>query len=189
MVTIDQNNSARWIKYISIAKEIWPQLFNVFFTYFVSLSIFPSVLVTIGSTTDSLGKYWNVIVCFLSFNLCAMIGNISVDLIKHKIPPNRLWIMTVARIIFIPFFLFCNAKPDKRTWTVLFPHDWTYSIGVTLLALTSGYAGSLAIIYAPVSVSDSSNASTAGMMASFSLMIGILAGILFANLLTYIITI
>lgn len=189
MVTNDNGNSARWANYIHIAKEVWPQLFNVFFTYFVSLSIFPSVLVTTKSTSDNLGNYWNVIVCFLSFNFWAMIGNILVDLVGPKIPPNRLWIMTVARVIFIPFFLFCNAKPDKRTWPVLFPQDWIYALGVLFMALTSGYTGSLAMVYTPISVSDSSNASTAGMMASFSLMIGILAGILFSNVLTYIITI
>lgn len=189
MVTVERTRPGRWTGYVEIVKEIWPQLFNVFFTYFVSLSLFPSVLVVTDSTSGSLGIYWSVIVCFLSFNLCAMIGNLLVDVIKHKIPPNRLWILTVSRILFIPFFLFCNAKPDDRTWTVLFPQDWVYGTGVALMALTSGYTSSLAMVYAPVSVSDPANASTAGMMASFSLMIGIMSGILFSNVLTYIITI
>lgn len=188
MLTGERRGSDRWREYAEIVKEIWPQLLNVFFTYFVSLSLFPSVLVVTDSTSGFFGIYWNVIVCFLSFNLFAMIGNLLVDL-KHKIPPNRLWILSVSRILFIPFFLFCNAKPKDRTWTVLFPQDWVYGTGVTLMALTSGYTSSLAMVYSPVSVSDPANSSTAGMMASFSLMIGIMSGILFSNVLTYIITI
>ena len=177
---------SKWRKYIIIGKKTWIQLFNVFFVYFISLSIFPSVLVGIESSSGSLGKYFLTVTCFLSFNLFAMIGNILVDWIPIKIPAKYLFIPVIGRIFFIPFFLFCNLNPIHRTTQVWIQSDLIYSIGVVFLALTSGYFGSLAMIYTPKTLSNDhpEYSSVAGMMASFSLMIGIMSGIMFSILLT-----
>jgi len=104
-------------KYLSIFRLCWPQLLNVFLVYVVSLSLFPAVCADIESTDNILPvKYFSPIVCFLSFNLFAMLGNLCVtDLLPWlQISPQKLWIPVVARLVFIPFFLFCNYAPDKR---------------------------------------------------------------------------
>lgn len=59
-------------------------------------------------------KYFLPVLCFLNFNLLAMIGNLLATERLPRIPPNRLWIPVVLRLLFIPFFLFCNYSPDTR---------------------------------------------------------------------------
>ena len=106
-----------WRKYLAIFRLCWPQLFNVFFVYVISLSLFPAVCADIVSTENMFPqKYFAPILCFLSFNLFAMFGNLCcTDLLPWlQVSPKKLWIPVVARIIFIPFFLFCNYAPDKR---------------------------------------------------------------------------
>lgn len=171
--------------YLLILKRIWVQLFNIFFVYFITLALFPALLAAIVSNTSLAGKYFTVVWCFLSFNLFAMMGNIAVDFFPHLIREQYLWMWVVGRSLFIPYFVFCNVKADTRTAPVFFYNDTFYIMGVIVFALTSGYMSSLAIIAAPKSV-GAKHASIAGMMASFTLMVGIATGIsssfLFANL-------
>ena len=160
--------------YMIILKQIWVQLFNVFFIYFVSLLLFPPVLARVPSTTGFAGGYFVPVFCFLSFSLFGSLGNILIDYVP-KVPAKYLWIPTLLRVLFIPFFLYCNFKGVERTSIVLFG-DWVYVIGVAVFATSTGYFSSLAIYYAPKLVSVE-HASLAGMMSSFSLMMGIMAGI------------
>ena len=160
--------------YMIIFKQIWVQLFNVFFIYFVSLLLFPPVLARVPSITGFAGDYFGPVFCFLSFSLFGSLGNILIDYVP-KVPAKYLWIPTLLRVLFIPFFLFCNFKGTDRTSIVLFG-DWVYTIGVVVFATSTGYFSSLAIYYAPKLVSKE-HASMAGMMSSFSLMMGIMMGI------------
>ena len=150
--------------YLLILKQIWIHLFSVFFVYFITLALFPALLAAIVSNTSLAGKYFTVVWCFLSFNLFAMLGNIAVDFFPNLINQRRLWIWVLARMIFIPFFVFCNVKAETRTAPVFFYNDTFYIIGVALFALTSGYMSSVAITVAPKSV-DPQHASIAGMMS------------------------
>lgn len=183
--TSDEDNKKERPPYLLILKQVWLHLFSIFFVYFVSLALFPAVLAGVISTTSLAGPYFAVVWCFLSFNTCAMLGNIAVDFWPKLIPEKRLWIFVVARLLFVPFFLFCNFKPDTRTVPVVFYNDAFYILGVMLFALTSGFMSSVAITMAPKSVAPE-HASVAGMMASLTLMIGIATGIsssfLFANM-------
>jgi equilibrative nucleoside transporter 1/2/3 len=87
------------IPYFTIFKKCLPQLFNVFFVFFVTLAIFPAVhsgwlliygslevvakncifLVTDIKRSDEnffiSEKYFTEITCFLTFNFCAMVGS------------------------------------------------------------------------------------------------------------------
>jgi len=55
----------------------------------------------------------------------------------------------MLRAVFIPFFMFCNFKPEKRTLPVLFGNDYVYCVGGLLMALTNGYFSSLSMMFAP----------------------------------------
>ena len=162
--------------YLIVLKKTWVMLFNIFFTYVVTLGLFPALLAQIKSTSSLDGQYFSVVWCFLSFNLFAMIGNISLDFLPNLIQGKRVWIFVILRIIFIPFFVFCNVKADTRTADVWFHNDAFYIIGVVLLAVTHGYISSLAIVLVPKIV-ETRHASIAGMMSSFTVMLGIAIGI------------
>lgn len=175
--------------YFKVLREIWPQCLNVFFIFFVTLAIFPAVQANVKST-GSLGwltdKYFSPVTCFLVFNSFAMIGNVFPNWITWP-GPDKLWIPVFARLAFIPFFLFCNYNPATRTWPVYFGNDWFYVIGGMFLGLTSGYYSSLAMMYAPRTVSDPDHAPIAGMMAAFFLILGIFLGVNFSLVLSSII--
>ena len=161
-----------------ILRQIWQPLFCIFYANFISLTLFPAVLANVQSTTALAGKFFSVLWCFLSFNLCAMAGNITVDLLPRRTAFARrwLWLMALARTLFLPFFLFCNFKPTTRAVGVAFSNDAFFIIGVAVFAFSHGYVSSLGMITAPASVHPH-HASVAGMMASFTIMVGIASGI------------
>lgn len=167
---------------VTILIRIWPKIwlpaFNNFMVMFVSLVSFPTVIANIHPTQDYVPKeYFSPVFCFLSFNLFAVIGN----LLSNHIPSSsassaRLTMMILLRMLFIPFFLFCNYSPASRSLPVLFDHDLYPILGCVLLALSSGYFSSVVQMNLPKCV-ELRDAPVAGMVASFSCMIGILAGV------------
>ncbi|CAG2174700.1 unnamed protein product [Oppiella nova] len=174
--------------YWAVFKQIWVQCFNVFMVFFVTLSIFPAVHAEIkpideaffGDVTD---KYYSAVNCFLVFNLFAMVGNVFPN--WFTIPgPKYLWVPVVARVLFIPFFLFCNYNPGARQWPVLIDNDYVFIMGGVLLGLSSGYFSSLCMMYAPREVPPE-HAGTAGMMAAACLVIGIFCGVNFSLVLSW----
>lgn len=177
-------------EYWKVFKGSARQLFNVFFTFFVSLSIFPSIHSDIASSNGSdnfLGNQFVNVTCFLSFNLFAMLGSWLASHYQKTGPKNLTWLV-VARIIFIPLFLFCNYQPKNvvRTVPVLIKEDWIYWPIAILMALSSGYTSSLAMMYSSRSVQDSA---TAGMFAAAMLVTGIFCGLAFSMALSMLVQI
>lgn len=75
--------------YWRIFKESFMQLFNVFFIFFVTLTIFPGIHSKIepsDKTKDFLGivpeNLFTPITCFLTFNLFAMLGSLTTSWVK-----------------------------------------------------------------------------------------------------------
>ncbi|CAG7733168.1 unnamed protein product [Allacma fusca] len=178
--------------YFSILKKCFPQCVNVFLVFFVTLSVFPTVISDIGMSDPNFiitEKYFTQVTCFLTFNLFAMIGNVFPSLFQW--PSARfLWIPVVLRFLFVPFFLFCQYKPlsPTRTLPIYIANDWVYWGGSVLLGLTSGYYSSLAMIYCPRTV-ESENAPVAGMFGAAFLITGIFAGITFSSVMKDIVSI
>ncbi|VDP61009.1 unnamed protein product [Heligmosomoides polygyrus] len=87
---------------------------------------------------------------FLNFNVFASIGSLSANYIQLP-KPRYLWIPVLLRVLFIPFFMFCNYQPvgKTRTAAVVFKNEWWFTIAGSLMALTCGYFSSLALIYTP----------------------------------------
>jgi len=170
-----------------IFKQGYKQFLSVFFVFFVTLACFPAILASVKADEGFfIGKDWfTAVTCFLFFNLFAMIGNLAANL--KKLPgPNLVWIPVVLRVLFIPFFMFCNARPESRMLPVLITNEYVYILGGILLAFTSGYYSSLTMMYAPGCV-EPRYQPYAGMMAAFSLITGIFLGVLFASPLTLMI--
>lgn len=154
---------------------------------FVSLSVFPSVIANTKSLNHFVpDKFFSPIFCFLSFNLFAVIGNLLPNHIPMTNKQGKLFILILSRILFIPFFLLCNYNPTNRKWPVIFSNDIYPVIGCIFLALTSGFLSSSVQMNMPKLV-DLKDAPIAGMMASFSCMLGILAGVSIAPILSHIV--
>jgi len=72
----------------TIFKQSFPQLFNVFFIFFVTLTVFPAIHSDIKQSNDD--KFMGIvpkdlftaITCFLTFNVFAMLGSLTTSWIK-----------------------------------------------------------------------------------------------------------
>ncbi|KAK7081856.1 Nucleoside transmembrane transporter activity protein [Halocaridina rubra] len=177
--------------YWHIFKKAFPQLFNVFMVFFVTLAVFPAVLADTCRTEENFPispKYFQAVTCFLTFNLFAMLGNMLPGLFTWP-SPRFLCIPVILRILLIPAFVFCHFYPVKveRIMPVLIDSDWAYWVLAVILGLTSGYYSSLAMMYCPRTV-EPEYAPVAGMMGAASLITGIFAGINFQIVCTWAVT-
>ncbi|XP_030751231.1 equilibrative nucleoside transporter 1-like [Sitophilus oryzae] len=178
--------------YMEIIKKAFPQLYNVFFIFFVTLATFPAVQADIKKSSPNFfiqnGEIYRQILCFLTFNIFAMIGSI---LPSYYIWPKKeyLWIPVTLRFLYIPLYLFCNYQPIgiQRILPVGIDNDYVYWFIAATMALTSGYFSSIAMMYAPSTVPEH-QASIAGMFAGAALITGIFSGILISFLWPWLVS-
>uniref|UniRef100_A0A6G1SIM5 Equilibrative nucleoside transporter 1 n=1 Tax=Aceria tosichella TaxID=561515 RepID=A0A6G1SIM5_9ACAR len=167
-----------------VFKKCWPQCMNVFFTFYFTLALFPSVMAGIQQKDNLLSnKYFAPVCCFLAFNLFALVGNLISGWTTWP-GKDRVWMLVAVRVLFVPFFLFCNFNPSTRHWPVLIESDIIYTLGNVLMALTSGYLSSLCMMFASSGLSQD-EAPKAGMLAAFFLVFGIFMGINSSFILTW----
>ncbi|XP_076249264.1 NADPH-dependent diflavin oxidoreductase 1 isoform X2 [Calliopsis andreniformis] len=169
--------------YWKIFKQCFPQLFNTFFVFFVTLALFPSVQSDIQRSDPNFvvsEDYYSTVMCFLTFNITALIGSSIASLI-HWPSKKYLMIPVVLRVLYIPLFLLCNYQPKgiSRILPVYINNDWVYFVIAVTMGVTSGYFSSLSMMYCPRMV-DSQYTATAGMFGAASLITGIFTGILFS---------
>ncbi|XP_045490361.1 equilibrative nucleoside transporter 3 [Pieris rapae] len=164
-----------------IFRQGFIQFYNVFLTFFVTLSVFPAIHSDIKPmSTDFFGDQFTRITCFLTFNAMAMIGNITASLWQYP-TPRWLSVFTTLRILFIPLFFLCNYQPlrRQRTLPVLINNDWVYWVMSVVMGWSSGHASSLGMMYVGGTVAPE-HAATAGMLGGAMLVTGIVSGVTFS---------
>uniref|UniRef100_A0A914GXN6 Equilibrative nucleoside transporter 1 n=1 Tax=Globodera rostochiensis TaxID=31243 RepID=A0A914GXN6_GLORO len=173
--------------YIAIFSEVCRQLFDVWLVFFVTLALFPTVLLNVKmgevspfiynqKTSEILNRQLTI---FLNFNLFATIGSWLAGYF-HWPSPEYLSLPIAFRLVFLPLFWFCNYQPESTIRQFVFIYnEWAFIILIALMALTHGYWSSLSMIYAPKHVDDSKS-QIVGMMSGFFLVLGIASGILFS---------
>lgn len=179
------------IPYWTIFKKCFPQCFNVFFVFFVTLTVFPAIHSDVKRVDPDFfisQTYFVVVTCFLTFNLFAMIGS-SLSAVVAWPSAKFLVYPVLLRAVFIPLFLVCNYLPEKinRVLPILIMNDWVYWIAAIALGLTSGYFSSVAMMYCPRTV-EPQHAATAGMFGAASLITGICAGIVFSSVMPWFVS-
>ncbi|CAG2118134.1 unnamed protein product, partial [Medioppia subpectinata] len=176
---IDKTSKTGVDMYLYVFCKIWLLLVNIIVTYFITYSLFPSLQANIKPVGRIIAdKYFSPIFCFLLFPVFNTIGNYLAE-VSAKPSETLLTVLSLLRLSFIPFFLLCNYYPYDRHMSVLVANDWVYIAGAISMAVTSGYLSSICIMYCPVGV-EPRYASLAGMMASFSILFGILLGFTFS---------
>ncbi|XP_022919891.1 equilibrative nucleoside transporter 1-like [Onthophagus taurus] len=173
--------------YWLLIKQTSTQLYNVFMTFMVTLTCFPAILSNIKSGDDNFfisTNYYGDVMCFLNFNVSAMIGSIVGGFYVFP-KPRFIWIAVTIRIIFIPIFLFCNYTPpvpdEARRVGVLIYNDYVYLIFGMVHGFTCGYYTSACLMIIPGMV-DKQYAHIAGMLGGVVLILGIFFGIMLAFL-------
>lgn len=92
--------------YWKIFKEAFPQLFNVFLIFFVTLSIFPAVYSDIKQYDEDFlvpKDMFPTVTCFLTFNFCAMLGSLLTSWIKWVSIDKLLLLLVLENFIYSAF--------------------------------------------------------------------------------------
>ncbi|CAJ0957036.1 unnamed protein product, partial [Mesorhabditis belari] len=189
-------------EYKRTIKEGWIQFVNVFLIFFVTLSLFPAVMMNVKPNAPKANgefdydfifpkdQYVNIS-CFLLFNVFAFIGSMLASATKPLLSPKVLTICCWIRLLLIPAIVMCNYQPlgkggARRKLAIWILNPWAYMSLAMIMSLSSGYFSSLAMMYAP-RVVDSSRARLAGMISAFILICGVVAGLWFSVILAQIV--
>lgn len=167
--------------YWEILKALSPMALSVSFVFFVTLSLFPSIVSGILSVNKDNGSKWTnqlfaPMMCFLLFNLGDLAGRTMagfMPLFSEK--SIALRVLCASRIIFIPLFALCNYRPDSRRFPVVFNNDICPIILNVFFATSNGYLGSLCMMYGPKLV-NGKHAEVAGTIMALFLSSGLALG-------------
>ncbi|XP_014218272.1 equilibrative nucleoside transporter 1 isoform X2 [Copidosoma floridanum] len=175
-----------------VFKQCALQCFNVWFVFFVTLSIFPAVQSDIRKSNPDFivhEDYYPTLMCFMTFNVTAMLGSYLASLFQW--PSKKFVILPILlRALFIPLFLVCNYLPKDVTASqrhyILIDDDWMFFAIAVAMGITSGYFSSISMMYCSSSV-EPQYASTAGMFGAAFLITGVFSGILFSYVMPIIV--
>jgi len=178
-----QNNSVSLATYGEVFKTSWRYQVSVFLNFATTLSVFPSVIVLIqsqysGDKDNTFAQtYFIPVTCFLLFNVGDYVGRTLASLIKQ---PNSsvfgqyiILALSVARIAFIPLFLYCNAAPDSRSMPVAFDKDAVYYTLMIVFSISNGYIGNICMMMGPKTVQNDSYQEIVASMLVSILVLGI----------------
>ncbi|XP_062436604.1 equilibrative nucleoside transporter 3 isoform X2 [Rhea pennata] len=155
--------------------------FCVFYVFFISIIIFPSLSSNIESVNKSSGSLWTnkyfvPLTSFLLYNFADWCGRQITVWIQAPGPKSKLLpALVLLRTVSLPLFILSNYQPRTRIKTVVFNRDVYPVVFTTLLGLSNGYLGTLAIIYGPKIV-PKELAEAAGVVMTFYLMLGLALG-------------
>ncbi|KFO86689.1 Equilibrative nucleoside transporter 3, partial [Buceros rhinoceros silvestris] len=155
--------------------------FCLFYVFFISIIIFPSLSSNIESVSKSSGSLWSTkyfapLTSFLLYNFADWCGRQITAWIQVPGPKSKLLpALVLLRTIFLPLFILSNYQPRAHIWTVVFNQDIYPVVFTALLGLSNGYLGTLVMVYGPKIV-PKELAEAAGVVMTFYLMLGLAVG-------------
>jgi equilibrative nucleoside transporter 1/2/3 len=163
-----------------VFKKIWIDALNVFWVFFVTLSLFPGLTYEIKVNTfkNVLSQDLFVVILVATFQLIDFVGRTLPQCVIF-IGKQWLWIPNLFRAVFFVLFILSVKE-------ILLTSDWYPLVTMVAFAFTNGYFGTLAMIYGPTRVDDFEK-EVAGALMSFFLQGGIFVGVHFALLLGYLV--
>ncbi|MDP2434881.1 MAG: hypothetical protein Q8P67_03995, partial [archaeon] len=167
------------VSYLAVFKKVWVEALEVFWVFFVTLTIFPGLTLQIPSQFGPQFDAWFGILLIFDFQLFDYVGRTCprwLELFSRK----TLWLPVLLRTAFILLFLMCI--PPMRIITI----DGFPYLFMALFAWSNGYCGTLSMMYGPTRVADHEK-ETAGAIMSFALNLGIWAAVQFAVLVDYLV--
>ncbi|XP_010171647.1 equilibrative nucleoside transporter 3 [Antrostomus carolinensis] len=155
--------------------------FCLFYVFFISIIIFPSLSSNIESVSKSSGSQWSTkyfapLTSFLLYNFADWCGRQITAWIQAPGPKSKLLpVLVLLRTIFLPLFILSNYQPRAHIQMVVFNQDIYPVVFTALLGLSNGYLGTLVIVYGPKIV-PKELAEAAGVVMTFYLMLGLAVG-------------
>jgi len=166
-----------------VFKQIFLYAFSVYFVFTVTLAAFPATTVGVTSVNGEAfptwaNDYFVPVCCFVLFNVGDYLGRFLAEVVQWPKPGKTGMIVVVAaalaRLAFIPLFVFCNVFPDDRSFSsVLFPSDTVYIVTMLLFSMSNGYLASVCMISAPqVCIPEEQQTAASLMVALLGLGLG-----------------
>lgn len=151
-----------------VTRAVAPQGFNAFLVFLVTLTLYPAIASLIPPTAYEFELVPFFVVLVAVFNLGDFVGRSLPRWIKF-VPPRFLWLPVLARVAFVPVFVFC-VEPR------LIASDAATYIIVLIFALTNGYLGTLAMQYGPELVQPQDRERAGAVMVTM-LTVGLTIGV------------
>ena len=176
--TSDQEDAPGPVSYWSVFKKMWIEVLEVFWVFFVTLTIFPGLTLQIPSQFGPQFQAWFGILLIFDFQIFDYVGRTCPRWLM-LFSRRTLWIPVALRTAFVLLFLLCI--PPLRVITI----DGLPYLFMALFAWTNGYCGTLSMMFGPTRVTDREK-ETAGAIMGFALNLGIWAAVQFAVLVDYL---
>ncbi|KAI2658104.1 Equilibrative nucleoside transporter 1 [Labeo rohita] len=179
VLSLTDEESRPAVSVFGIFKKIWVMALSVCFVFTITIGIFPAVTVEVKTTVADKGSGWDTyfipVSCFLLFNVMDWAGR-SLTALCMWPGKDSIWlpVLVIARLVFVPLFMFCNVTP-RSNLPVLFAHDAWYIVFMILFSFSNGYLASLCMCFGPKKVSQH-EAETAGAIMAFFLSLGLAVG-------------
>eukprot|EP00126_Sphaerothecum_destruens_P009553 Sdes_comp20529_c0_seq1m15191 len=183
LANLDSHSVSQSRSLWKLVKMIRYPFASIFFTSFITLSVFPGIITQISS--QKLGD-WFPILMILIFNFADLLGKILARWQFGSLFSQLCF--SLLRIVFIPLFMLCVSSFSPITAPQndslhsnhpFFLHEsWPVSF-CFFFALLGAYSASVAFIEAPRLVSSSLK-ETAGALMVFSCLFGLTLGSFFA---------
>ncbi|TRY97603.1 hypothetical protein DNTS_004740 [Danionella cerebrum] len=152
VLSLTEEDSKPAVSVFAIFKQIWVMALSVCFVFIITIGVFPAVTADVKTTAAKKSeweKYFIPVSCFLLFNVMDWAGR---SLTAFCMWPGKdsIWlpILVVARVVFVPLFIFCNVS-ERATLPVLFEHDAWYIIFMIFFSFSNGYLASLCMCFGP----------------------------------------
>ncbi|XP_074659403.1 equilibrative nucleoside transporter 2-like isoform X2 [Tubulanus polymorphus] len=178
------------LPYMKTFKQMWLALFDVWFHRFISMTIYPAILVDIKRMDPDFfipDEYFTDVIAYMIPNVLAVTTNMLSYSRFAQPPPKTIILFQMARFMFIPFYLLCNFRPETRSIPVVL-NDYWFLIGAVVFGLLNGHMSGITFMYAKRAAgSDPRMQKVAGMMTGIAHSTGYLTGHPFTLVVAYLV--
>jgi equilibrative nucleoside transporter 1/2/3 len=165
--------------FIRLLSQFWSQAANVFWVFFVTLSLFPGLLFNIVPNSQKLAPWLGVLLVgtfqvgdFVGRTLPRFVTSVKPDGEVSVLVPRRWnWILTILHTVFFPLIIILVVPLNNAYLT---NNAWAFVI-VGLFSISNGFSGTIPMIYGPSSV-EPKDAGRVGTIMAVFLNLGIFLG-------------
>jgi equilibrative nucleoside transporter 1/2/3 len=143
-----KSNSSKW----KVIKTCLTEIYSVFITLFVTLSVFPGVCASIQSSSDDefSKKWFSPILTMLLYNFGDTLGRLATAMIQiNKSSKKTLVILATLRVVFIFIFPMCHIERVGGNVPTIIEHDWIYAIIMLIFSISNGWITTICFTNAP----------------------------------------
>ncbi|KAH9600788.1 Equilibrative nucleoside transporter [Trypanosoma melophagium] len=144
-----------------VLKIIYPMTIACAFNFFITLLLFPTVVVSVDPE-----DYWYGTVAVCIFNVCDVFGRFAPSLKAFWPPRWAVIVGSFARVVFLPLLLLAS-------YHYIPSHAFNY-VMMVLFGLSNGYIGGLTLVLGPLTkgLTTSGQRFVAGTMLGVSILVG-----------------